>query len=62
MSFCELLDKMIADEKKAVLEYGKLEDAPINAPLAYIIVEGIIRDEAKHFELLKRLKEEICNV
>ena len=56
--FCDLLDKMLEDEKKATTEYEEL--IGLADEKTKIIIESIKRDEIKHHHLLKELRPLVC--
>lgn len=66
-SFCYLLDEMIADEKKAPIEYTRLikksesdyQAAPDRVVISRV-VQSIIKDERRHKKMLIRMHDKVC--
>ena len=66
-TFCELLEKAITDEKEAIKGYEELEKIENLYPTKIdgikvndLIIIPIKKDEEKHLETLKELKEGVC--
>ena len=62
-TFCELLDEAIEDEKKATPFYEPLmqkSEQGTKIPILSFIIEKIKKDEESHSEILKKIKETIC--
>ena len=63
-TFCELLEKAITDEKEAIKGYQELKHSQLvtktTEGINDLIIDPIKKDEEKHLETLKELKEDIC--
>ena len=57
-NYCKALDEMIKDEETAQTEYQSLIER--SKPETRKIIEKIKEDEGKHYELLKKIKQETC--